>query len=166
MVMHITTLVFSPPPPPQLGRPLCIFVSIVNVTIPRKCKEEVFLIISDGGHIGRHIWMWVIVPSDLTQSFSGNCTHYHDKVIHHRINILPILHAICIFMKGNSRMLDRLSYEKIRRYNNSLPHVMVRWPPKQIPPLNFLEIFWLVMYDLVKSFLIQFCIILYPKWYI
>ena len=43
--------------------------------------------------------------------------------------------------KGNSRLtklFGRLSYEKIRRYNNSHPYVMARWPPQQIPPLNFL----------------------------
>ena len=32
------------------------------------------------------------------------------------------------------------SYKKIRRYNNSPPYVMARWPPQQIPPLNFLDI--------------------------
>ena len=44
--------------------------------------------------------------------------------------------------KGNSRLtklFDGLSYEKIQRYNNSPPYVMARWPPQQIPPLNFLD---------------------------
>ena len=43
--------------------------------------------------------------------------------------------------KGNSRLTKlfcRLSCEKIRRYNNSPPYVTARWPPQQIPPLNFL----------------------------
>ena len=45
--------------------------------------------------------------------------------------------------KGNSRstkLLGGLSYEKILRYNNSPPYVTARWPPQQIPPLNFLEL--------------------------
>ena len=44
--------------------------------------------------------------------------------------------------KGNSRLmklLGGLSYEKIRRYNNSPPYVTARWPPQQIPPFNFLD---------------------------
>ena len=43
--------------------------------------------------------------------------------------------------KGNSRvmkLLGRLSYEIIRRYHNSPPYMMARWPPQQIPPLDFL----------------------------
>ena len=43
--------------------------------------------------------------------------------------------------KGNSRLnkiVQRASYEKIGRYNNSPPYVTARWPPQQIPPLNFL----------------------------
>ena len=31
-----------------------------------------------------------------------------------------------------------LGNEKIRRYNNSAPYVTARWPPQQIPLLNFL----------------------------
>ena len=43
--------------------------------------------------------------------------------------------------KGNTRltkMLGRLSYKKIQRYNNLPPYMMARWLPQQIPPLNFL----------------------------
>ena len=43
--------------------------------------------------------------------------------------------------KGNShltKLLGGLSYEKIRRYNNSLPYVTARWPPQQISPVDFL----------------------------
>ena len=40
-------------------------------------------------------------------------------------------HAITTLFGG-------LSYEKIWRYNNSPPYVTARWPPQQIPPLNFL----------------------------
>ena len=45
--------------------------------------------------------------------------------------------------KGNSpltKLFGGLSYEKIRRYNNSPPYVTARWPPQQIPPLNFLGV--------------------------
>ena len=44
--------------------------------------------------------------------------------------------------KGNSRLtklLGGLRYEKIWWYNNSPPYVTARWPPQQIPPLNFLD---------------------------
>ena len=37
------------------------------------------------------------------------------------------------------KLLDGLNYEKIRRYNNSPPYVTARWPPQQIPLLNFLD---------------------------
>ena len=43
--------------------------------------------------------------------------------------------------KGKScltKLFGGLSYEKIRRYSNSPPYVTARWPPQQIPPLNFL----------------------------
>ena len=42
-------------------------------------------------------------------------------------------------MTINSRLMKLfggVSYKKIRRYNNSPPYVMARWPPQQIPPLN------------------------------
>ena len=32
-----------------------------------------------------------------------------------------------------------LATKKIRWYNNSPPYVTARWPPQQIPPLNFLD---------------------------
>ena len=34
-----------------------------------------------------------------------------------------------------------LATKKIQRYNNSPPYVMARWPPQQIPPLNFLGLY-------------------------
>ena len=40
--------------------------------------------------------------------------------------------------KGNSCLLRGLSYENIQRYNNSPPYMTARWPPQQIPSLNFL----------------------------
>ena len=38
-----------------------------------------------GVHIDCHTWSWVIVPSDLTRSFSAICAHYRHRVIHRRI---------------------------------------------------------------------------------
>ena len=51
------------------------------------------------------------------------------------------MHDLSPLGKGNScliKLLGGLNYEIIRRYNNSPPYVMARWPPQQIPPLNFL----------------------------
>ena len=45
---------------------------------------------------------------------------------------------------AETKLFGRLSYEKIRRYNNFPPYVMARWPPQQIPPLNFLGLSWCV----------------------
>ena len=38
-----------------------------------------------GGHIDRHVWRWVIVPSDLARSFGAICAHYPYRVIHRAI---------------------------------------------------------------------------------
>ena len=49
--------------------------------------------------------------------------------------------AISSCGKGNSslmKLFGGLSYETIQRYSNSSLYVMARWPPQQIPPLNFL----------------------------
>ena len=42
------------------------------------------LTLQDGGHIGRHIWRGVIVPSDLVRLFDAIwfCTHYRYRMIH------------------------------------------------------------------------------------
>ena len=48
--------------------------------------------------------------------------------------------------------LAALAMKKIQRYNNSPPYVTVRWPPQQIPPLNFLG--WSLVY------LSLFCLIM------
>ena len=51
------------------------------------------------------------------------------------------VHDLSPCKKGNPRLkklLGGLSYEKIRRYNNSPPYMMARWPPQQILPLHFL----------------------------
>ena len=74
-------------------------------------------------------------PSDLAQSLGAICAQYRYLVIHHAITIM----CACVIprVKGNSHLLGGLSYEKIRRYNNS---PTPRWPPQQIPPLNFLDL--------------------------
>ena len=88
------------------------------------------------GHIDCHLRRWVIVSSSLARLHSVWSAHIivpHDSP---RDN-----HYACMFSPrgiGNSRLLGGLSYEKIRRYNNSHPYVTARWPPQQIPPLNFL----------------------------
>ena len=93
-----------------------------------------------GGHIGHHVWWRVIVPSDLVRLFRGDlrtlslrCDSPHDNLCGVR-DLSPR-------GKGNScqtKLLGRLSYEKIRRYNNSSPYMTARWLPQHIPPLNFL----------------------------
>ena len=49
--------------------------------------------------------------------------------------------AACFTMRQPISVRDvkfgGLSYEKLRRHNNSPPYEMTRWPPQQIPPLNF-----------------------------
>ena len=35
-----------------------------------------------GRHIERHVWRWVIVPSDLARSFGPICAHFLYRVIH------------------------------------------------------------------------------------
>ena len=40
--------------------------------------------------------------------------------------------------KSLMKLLAGLATKKIWRYNNSPPYVTARWPPQQIPPLNFL----------------------------
>ena len=91
------------------------------------------------GHIDRHIWRWVIVPSDFAQSFGAICAHYHYYMIHRAITHMRAW--LSLPGKGNSRLtklLCGLSYKKNPELQNSPPYLMIRWPPQQIPPLNFL----------------------------
>ena len=93
------------------------------------------------GHFDSHVWRWVIVPLDLARSFSVICAHYCCWVFYHMIP--KCMRDLIPHEKSNTRLmklLGGLSYEKSRRYNNSPPYVMVRWPSQQIPPppLNFL----------------------------
>ena len=43
------------------------------------------LMLWSGSHIDRHVWRWVIVPSDLARSLGAICEHYHYRVIHRAI---------------------------------------------------------------------------------
>ena len=93
------------------------------------------LMLRGSGHIGCHAWRWVIVPSDLA---------YHSAQSAHIIVTVwfTARYPTCVSDfspcgKGNSRqmkLLGGLSYEKIRRHNNSPSYVTARWPPQQIPP--------------------------------
>ena len=113
---------------------------------PRSLKGGIGLLLTPvltlwgGGHVDCHIWRWVIVPPDLARSFSAIYAHYRDHVIHCTITYV---HAWCKSMqKRQSRLMKLfggLRCEKIRWYNNSPPYVTARWPPQQIPPLNFLD---------------------------
>ena len=77
------------------------------------------------------------------------CTFGFGAIIRHNLCTLSLLHDSPIYVrdlsprgKGNSclmKLFGWLSYQKIRRYNNSPPYVTARWPPQQIPPLDFLE---------------------------
>ena len=61
---------------------------------------------------------------------------------HNKVHVCVILNPRG---KGNSRLVKLFggfSYKNIRRYNNFPPYVMVRWPPQQIPPLNFFCVAW------------------------
>ena len=52
------------------------------------------------GHIARHVWRRVIVPSDLVRSFGAIWAHYCYHVIHHAIAYIRDLNPEG---KGNSR---------------------------------------------------------------
>ena len=76
---------------------------------------------------------------------------WHDLILHilslPRDLLCDNLYACVILSpcrKGNSRftkLLGRLAYEKIWRYNNSpVAYMMARWLPQQIPPFNFLAL--------------------------
>ena len=71
--------------------------------------------------------------------FGAICAHNRYHVIHRAITNMREQFDSC--RKGNSRynkIIWRAWLQKIRRYNNSPPYVTARWPPQQIPPLNFL----------------------------
>ena len=94
-----------------------------------------------GGHTDCHVWRWVVIPSDSGRSFGTICAYYRYHMISlPRNNICARVIQVHVG-KGSSsltKLLGGLSYGKIRRYNNSPPYVTARWPPQQIPHLNFL----------------------------
>ena len=95
------------------------------------------------GHIDRHLWRRVIVPSYLAPSFGVICAHYCYRVIHRAITYIICVHDLRPLGKDNSpstNFFGGLNYKKIRRYNNSPPYVTAKWWPQQIPPFNFLEL--------------------------
>ena len=79
---------------------------------------------------------------DLGLSFSMICARYHYHVIHCAITNNEYACVIWVYAgkvySCVTKLFGGLSYEKIRRYNNSPPYMTARWPPQQIPPLNFL----------------------------
>ena len=79
---------------------------------------------------------------DLGLSFSMICARYHYHVIHRAITNNEYACVIWVYAgkvySCVTKLFGGLSYEKIWRYNNSPPYMTARWPPQQIPPLNFL----------------------------
>ena len=110
----------------------------------RVCLTPV-LTLWGGGHIIHHVWRRVIVPLNLAWSFGAICAHYHYRVIHCEITDMrawfeSTQEKQLSLLTGLTKSFGRLSYKKIRWYNNSLPYMTARWPPQQIPPLNFLGV--------------------------
>ena len=76
-----------------------------------------------GGHIDRHVWRWVIVPSDLAWTFCLICAYYCYRVIHRAITYM---HAwfmqlpMGILNAPSSRIVNDLtpSWRRILRYIN------------------------------------------------
>ena len=49
---------------------------------------DLTLTLKGTGHIGRHVWRWVIVPSDLARTFGTICAHDRYCVIHRAITYM------------------------------------------------------------------------------
>ena len=79
----------------------------------------------DGSHFDHHVWRWVIVPTDLSWSFSAICTPYRWCVFYSEITYM------CEWFKSMR--------ERQHTLNKIAPYVMARWPLQQIPPLHFLD---------------------------
>ena len=79
-------------------------------------------------------WRSHMDASYFSSGFDTICTRYCCCVFYHAITLMPAwfwVHA----RKATLALwncLVGLSYEKIRRYNNSPPYVMARWLPQQI----------------------------------
>ena len=128
------------------GTTCTLMVLFISDSGSRNFKGELGLFLTPvlmlwgGRHVARHVWRWVIVPSDLRLPLGTIYTHYHYCVIH---RVITNMHDLSQRGKGNSRLTKLfgwLSYEKIRRYSNLPPYVMARWLPQQISPLDFLAV--------------------------
>ena len=75
------------------------------------------------------------------QSFGTICPHYRYRVVHCAITYMRAWFYVVKATHAKTKLFGGLSYEQIRRYNNSPPYVTARWLPQQIPPLNFREFF-------------------------
>ena len=92
-------------------------------------------------NICSHVWRWVIVSSNLVQLFDTICSQYLYQVIYRTITIVYAWLSPC--RKGNSHLLGMLSYEKVRRYNNSTPYM----PAKMAANTDSLfELLWYLHY--------------------
>ena len=72
----------------------------------------------------RPYWPSRMEESYCTFGLGAICAHYHHR---------ECVHDLSPCAKGNSRikkLLGGLSYEKIRKYNNSPPYVTARFPPE------------------------------------
>ena len=79
-----------------------------------------------GCHIERHVWMWVIVPLDLAQSFGAVCAYYRYRVIYRAITYACVS-DLSPHGKGNShlvKLLGGLSYEKS---GGTITHLHTWW---------------------------------------
>ena len=78
---------------------------------------------------------------ELTKEvWKGNQISYETAVIlkvTYGGKLLLCVHDLSPRGKGNSCLLGGLSYEKIRRYNNSPPYVTARWQQQQNSPHKF-----------------------------
>ena len=88
-----------------------------------------------GSHIDCHIWRWLIVPSDLVQSFGAICSYHRHRVIH-----WAITYDVCVIksMMGERQLTFNKIAWRVKLWKNSPPHATARWPPQQISLLNFL----------------------------
>ena len=91
-------------------------------------------------------------PYWLSCMEASYCTSGFRAIIRDDLRTLPLLHVLLrdnLYARvisvhvgkathANRNCLAGLASRKIWRYNNSPPYVMARWPPQQIPLLNFL----------------------------
>ena len=90
------------------------------------------------GYISRHVWRWVfyILYLQIWRDLH-TLSLLRDSTCNNQFACMIGVHT----RKATwlTKLFGGLSDEKIRRYNNSPPYVLARWPPQQISLLNFLE---------------------------